>query len=106
MNKLPAYDGTQACLDAPAEAAAAFAGRAGAQPEPAKDLCRQCPFRRPCRTFALFEDVEGVWGGTDSVDRRQLRNERGLPEPRRVSDDLDDLVLVWRTGRPAAVAAA
>lgn len=105
MKKPPAYDGTQTCLDPRPDAAAAFAGRAGAPSDAAKQLCATCAFLTPCRTYALSEDVHGVWGGMTGDERRQERVSRGLPEPTPVGDELDLLVLGWRRNIPVRSAA-
>jgi hypothetical protein len=39
----------------------------------ARRLCRTCPVREPCLHYALDHHVEGVWGGLDEAERRQLR---------------------------------
>jgi len=85
---------------ATAAEAAGFDAVPAVDTAPAKAVCAGCTFTDACQKYALTADVAGVWGGTDGEDRRRLRNEQGLPEPRRVSDDLDDLVRLWRTGRP------
>ena len=47
----------------------------------AKAICRSCPVKDACLTFALETNQEaGVWGGTDEDERRRLRK-------------------VWRSGR-------
>ncbi len=41
------------------------------QAEVAKVLCRTCPSREPCLSFALATgQALGVWGGTSPEDRR------------------------------------
>lgn len=96
MSSYPRFDGTQACAAAPPAAAAAFAAAPGADPALAKTLCGTCNFLAECRAYALIADVSGVWGGLDAADRDQARAAGGLPAPRPVSDDLDDLVRLWR----------
>jgi len=40
----------------------------------AKAVCERCPVKAPCLEFAMvFEETEGVWGGTSGRDRRALR---------------------------------
>lgn len=39
----------------------------------AKAVCAVCPVRRECLAFALTHQVEGVWGGTTTAERRSLR---------------------------------
>lgn len=97
MNKAPAYDGTQSCLQAGPAALDAFAGRAGALTEEAERLCHSCPFLEPCRAYALSEDVHGVWGGWTGEQRRleRLRLGLGLSEPTPIGEELDLLVKQW-----------
>ncbi len=40
--------------------------------EQAKSVCAGCPDRIPCLGYALASGVQGVWGGTDDAERRQL----------------------------------
>jgi WhiB family redox-sensing transcriptional regulator len=43
------------------------------QTEVAKLVCRACPSREPCLTFALATRQDlGIWGGTSPEDRREL----------------------------------
>lgn len=100
MKKPPRYDGTQHCVAPAADAAAAFAGRTGSSPVAAKLLCQGCAFLSGCRGYALTEDVHGVWGGLTDDERRDARAALHLPEPVPVGDELDLLVLEWRTGGP------
>ena len=101
MRKAPAYDGTQNCLKPDPAAAAAFSGRIGALSSAAKLLCSSCPFLEPCQTYALSEDVHGVWGGLTDNERRNRRAALGMAEPLSVGDELDLLVLGWRRGSRA-----
>lgn len=105
MNQPPPFDGTQACTAPGPAAAAAFAGQAGVPPEDAKALCVRCPFLGACRDYALVEDVHGVWGGLTAEERHQIRIDAGLPEPRPVGEELDQLVLTWRN-RPSQPASS
>ena len=50
----------------------AFAG----QVADAKQVCAGCPARAECLAWALQAGVVGVWGGTDDVDRREMRTAR------------------------------
>lgn len=37
----------------------------------AKRVCNMCEFRSECLDYAIAFDMEGVWGGTDSNQRRR-----------------------------------
>ncbi len=39
----------------------------------AKALCHDCKVRRECLAYAIDHHDPGVWGGTNEVERRQLR---------------------------------
>jgi WhiB family redox-sensing transcriptional regulator len=47
----------------------------------ARTVCAGCPDRGPCLTWALRFERHGVWGGTSPVQRRRLRQQRGIPAP-------------------------
>lgn len=46
--------------------------------EIAKGLCRTCPVQSACRTYAIGTDVEGIWGGTDEKERKQIQKRDGI----------------------------
>ena len=41
--------------------------------EPARERCRRCPIVAGCLCYALTHDVDGIWGGTASREREQIR---------------------------------
>lgn len=46
----------------------------------AKQACKRfCPVREQCLSYALSQEggVEGIWGGLDALERRQLLGGRG-----------------------------
>ena len=46
-------------------------------------VCARCPVRTDCLEFALADpDIQGLWGGTSTRERVQLRLARGA-RPRR-----------------------
>ncbi len=48
-------------------------GRTG-NPRTPKAVCAGCPVREPCLAFAMADsDLEGVWGGTSTRERRAMR---------------------------------
>jgi WhiB family redox-sensing transcriptional regulator len=50
------------------------AGPALRQVDEAKRICRTCPVRTPCLTWALAqENSSGIWGGTTEEERRAIR---------------------------------
>jgi WhiB family transcriptional regulator, redox-sensing transcriptional regulator len=49
----------------------------------AKRICRTCPVRSPCLTWALDQgSSSGIWGGTTEDERRALRR-AAIPHGRR-----------------------
>ena len=39
----------------------------------AKEICAQCPVRRPCLDYALaIREPHGIWGGLNELERKQL----------------------------------
>lgn len=48
-------------------------------------VCIGCPYQMDCLTYAVENNLEGVWGGSTEHERRRMR-ERGkieLPNPNR-----------------------
>ena len=43
-------------------------------PAPMMSLCRRCPGRQTCLSWALGGEEQGYWGGTTTKDRHQLRS--------------------------------
>lgn len=41
-------------------------------PTDALQTCAGCPVREKCLAYALQNKVEGVWGGTTDIDRKQI----------------------------------
>lgn len=44
----------------------------------AKAACGGCPWRRPCLAWALTHEEVGVWGGTTTNERTELREKHRL----------------------------
>jgi WhiB family redox-sensing transcriptional regulator len=45
----------------------------------AKRVCRQCPVRRDCLTYAMDMPVDhGIWGGLTERERRRQRRKAAL----------------------------
>lgn len=55
------------------------AGPSAEQADAAREVCRRCPVRGPCLSWALETgQTSGVWGGTLADERRsRLRARRG-----------------------------
>ncbi len=44
----------------------------------AKAICARCPYREPClRTALEYQDVDGIWGGADPLERAAMRAQSG-----------------------------
>lgn len=53
----------------------------GEDTSPAKEVCAACPVAGPCYEHAVAGERFGVWGASSERERRDVRRERGLPEP-------------------------
>lgn len=93
MTSYPHFDGTQACAAEPTLFSSPADNDLVAR---AVALCGSCRFLQHCRSYALTHDVRGIWGGLADEDRKTSRVRAHLPEPRSITDELDDLVLSWR----------
>jgi len=47
----------------------------------AKQICKRCPVRRACLTYAVERMEKGVWGGTNNDERKKLREANNLDSP-------------------------
>jgi len=57
--------------------------------EMARSICHQCPIQKQCLQFAIKEEMEGVWGGTTTKERKTVifRQRTGYePKPRKPAD--------------------
>lgn len=44
----------------------------------AKNICRDCPVRRQCLSYAMDAPVDhGIWGGLTERERRRFRRQAG-----------------------------
>jgi WhiB family redox-sensing transcriptional regulator len=49
------------------------------QHKEAKRICRRCPVRFECLTYAMDEPVDhGIWGGLTERERRRYRRKAGV----------------------------
>ena len=39
----------------------------------ARRICRACPVRRDCLEYSTEADEDGIWGGRDQAERRNLK---------------------------------
>ena len=44
----------------------------------AKAVCQPCPVLAACRTHAVVNHEQGIWGATDEDERRELRKQRRI----------------------------
>lgn len=72
----PLFDGSQLC--AQTDPALFMPEGQGWSPREARTLCAGCPFAEACREYALWHDVDGVWGGTTLRERQKERQRRGI----------------------------
>lgn len=94
MATAPSFDGTQPCLkvdpemffpELPEHPTAADKREHAVMVTAAKAICNSCKFEDACLTYALYNDVTGVWGGTVDSDRRAIRKQRRIPPPKPMS---------------------
>ena len=74
----PDFDGTQKCAEIGVEPFFPDSRPDGGEYRKARSLCDGCDWIEPCREYSLHWMVAGVWGGTNPVDRRRIRRERGI----------------------------
>jgi hypothetical protein len=43
-----------------------------------KKMCAECPVVQACLTYALHVEVDGIWAGTGTNQRRHLRRDLGI----------------------------
>lgn len=72
----PNFDGSQVCAQTDPEAF--FPEAQGSSPRAAKAMCAGCPFVEVCREYAIWHNVDGVWGGTTLRQRQSIRSRRGI----------------------------
>jgi WhiB family redox-sensing transcriptional regulator len=49
---------------------------ASKQSATAKQVCSSCPARTACLSWALADNVHGIWGGTTEEERRVRRRQQ------------------------------
>jgi WhiB family redox-sensing transcriptional regulator len=67
-------DASAVCASADPEA---FWPEQGTSAADIKKLCQQCPLLEPCLAYGLAHpEFGGIWGGTGTHDRKELRRKR------------------------------
>jgi WhiB family redox-sensing transcriptional regulator len=56
----------------------------------AKAICATCPVAADCLEWAIFNEADGIWGGTDPAERVELRRDRGIRIYFKTPDPLGD----------------
>lgn len=62
----------------------------------ALSICAGCPVLLECRTWGLYHEKIGIWGGTSERERRRLRRQLGI-RLREITIDDDS----WKPARAA-----
>jgi WhiB family redox-sensing transcriptional regulator len=71
------FNGKQSCKDADPELFFPDDEGMYADLDKAKSICKDCPLTLDCLAYAVrHPELEGVWGGTTSKDRKYLRRRR------------------------------
>lgn len=72
----PAFDGSQLCAKTDPEV---FHPPSNSPGKDAVRICQQCPWLEECLEWAIWQDVEGIWGGRGTRWRARERRRRGIP---------------------------
>ena len=75
-DKYPPFDGSQLCAQTDPELW--FPTADNQTGKTAKSLCRKCPWKEQCLTYALHHDLTGIWGATTERERRGIRKSLGI----------------------------
>ena len=75
-DKYPPFDGSQLCAQTDPELW--FPTADSQTGKVAKSLCRKCPWKQECLTYALHHDLMGIWGATTERERRGIRKQLGI----------------------------
>ena len=65
------FSNERACAQVGISGSAKFFPEKGQSSAEAKRICLGCPFRTECLDYAIVFDMEGVWGGTTSKQRKE-----------------------------------
>lgn len=69
----PAWMADGACIEHPEVEFIPADQRPEDKAAAARAICSRCLCRAECLSYALADDVLGIWGGTTSAERRKLR---------------------------------
>jgi len=98
--KAPYFDGTQPCTKLDVNLFFPDYIRGNAEHNKAekkkeiaaKKVCSSCKFVSECLDYGLKETTDGIWGGTNPMERNRIRQARKLPPPRDISKLIDSLL--------------
>lgn len=76
----PRFDGSQLCAQTDPEL---FHPPDGSPGRRARQVCDKCPWVTECLEWAIWNDVQGIWGGRTAHWRLTERLRRGIPSPTR-----------------------
>lgn len=99
---LPDFGGRQECLQVDPELF--FPSTGGLEPQRARELqplCDSCPVVSACLEYALANHVTGVWAGTSTSQRAQMRRNAGIhlnEQQRRAARNRDTVTKLTRKG--------
>lgn len=75
--RYPDFDGSQLCAQGDPEAWFPN-GPLDSNNRLAIKTCKVCHFQQECQTYALYNLIDGIWGGLTAQDRRRIRRERQI----------------------------
>ena len=75
----PHFDGTQACNNMDTEIFFPEDNGPAAKAE-AVHICSTCTSADKCLDYALHNDVQGIWAGTNEYERKKIRRDRGIKD--------------------------
>ena len=77
--KAPAFDGSQPCAQSDPDIFFPddFDDQAS-KTKQAKLVCNSCTFIADCLDYALKTEMVGIWGGTTTYERKEMRKRRNI----------------------------
>ena len=58
----------------------------------AKQICGHCNFLKECLDYSLRTDVQGIWGGTNAKERKELRKTLNMLNPKPLSMQIKNIL--------------